>query len=173
MAEHLTRNEKVVGSIPTISSNNSRISVDIRELLHFLGSFIFCPALYLMLKRGCCAAPYLCGISQNPQPDPHGERLENDAGAPILFLRYPRHDAAYGPGGLVLFLAGGVGVDAEGKSSVVMPQHGGICFHVHTVLQRHCREGVPLWHNKYVQYLGASAVPLTAANRCSSTSSIF
>ena len=41
MAEHLTRNEKVVGSIPTISSNNSRISDDIRELLHFYAYFSF------------------------------------------------------------------------------------------------------------------------------------
>ena len=39
MVEHLTRNEKVVGSIPTISSNNLGISGDIPRLFHFFSDF--------------------------------------------------------------------------------------------------------------------------------------
>lgn len=41
MAEHLTRNEKVVGSIPTISSKKSWISTDIQDFLHFYCAFVF------------------------------------------------------------------------------------------------------------------------------------
>ncbi len=41
MAEHLTRNEKVVGSIPTISSKKSWISTDIQDFLYFYCAFVF------------------------------------------------------------------------------------------------------------------------------------
>ena len=44
--------------------------------------------------------------------------------------------------GFVLFLAGGVGVGAQGETSVEVAQHGGYCFHIHTVLQGRGSEGV-------------------------------
>ena len=48
----------------------------------------------------------------------------------------------------ILLLPGGVGVGAEGEARIVVAQHSGYRFHIHTVLQCHGREGMPLWHNK-------------------------
>ena len=65
----------------------------------------------------------------------------------ILFLHHLRHKAAHSPGCLILFLAGGVGVGSESEPGVVVTQHSGYGFHIHTILQRHCRESVPLRYN--------------------------
>ena len=89
----------------------------------------------------------------------HGERCGNDTRAPEIksgapavrrfcFSNHLRHEATYGPDGLVLLLTGGVGIGAEGKARVVVPQHGEYRFHIHAVLQGHGRKNVPLWHNK-------------------------
>lgn len=45
-------------------------------------------------------------------------------------------------GGLVLFLAGGVGVGPQGEACVVMPQHGRDRLDVHAVLEGQGGEGV-------------------------------
>ena len=52
------------------------------------------------------------------------------------------HEAAHGGSRLVLLLASGVGVGAQGETGVEVAQHGGHCFHIHTVLQRCGGEGV-------------------------------
>ena len=44
-------------------------------------------------------------------------------------------EAAHGGGCLALFLPGGVGVGPQGEPGVEVAQHGGYCFHIHTVLQ--------------------------------------
>ena len=43
---------------------------------------------------------------------------------------------------LFLHLPGGVGVGAQGESCVIVPQHRGDCFHVHSILQCHGSEGM-------------------------------
>ena len=67
----------------------------------------------------------------------------------LLFTRLYNlsQDGAHGLGSLVLFLPCGVGVGAQGKPSVVVPQHGGHRFHVHAVLEGRGGEGVPLRYN--------------------------
>ena len=52
------------------------------------------------------------------------------------------HEAAHSGGCLVLFLPGGVGVGPQGEPGVEVAQHGGYCFHIHTVLQGRGSEGV-------------------------------
>ena len=66
-----------------------------------------------------------------------GHKIRRSCCVLILFLHYLRHKAAHSPGGLILFLTGGVGIGAEGKPGVVVTQHSGYGFHVHTVLQCH------------------------------------
>ena len=65
-----------------------------------------------------------------------------------MCLYHLRHEAAHGFRRLVLHLAGGVGVGAEGEARVVVSQHTGDRLDVHPVLQGQCGKGVPLWHNK-------------------------
>ena len=43
---------------------------------------------------------------------------------------------------LFLHLPCGVGVGSQGEPCVIVPQHQGDCFHVHSILQRHGSEGV-------------------------------
>ena len=50
--------------------------------------------------------------------------------------------AAHNGSGFVLFLPGSVGVGAQGETGVEVAQHGGHCFHIHTVLQGRGSEGV-------------------------------
>lgn len=58
-------------------------------------------------------------------------------------LPHLRHEVPHGLGCFILFLAGGVGVGAEGEPGVVVPQHGGDGFDVHAVLKSQGGEGVP------------------------------
>ena len=51
-----------------------------------------------------------------------------------------RHEAAHFLRGLLLHLSCGVGVSAEGEARVVVTQHRGYCFHIHTVLECQGRE---------------------------------
>ncbi len=51
-----------------------------------------------------------------------------------------RHEAAHFLRGLLLHLPCDVGVGAEGEARVVVAQHRGYCFHIHTVLQCQGRE---------------------------------
>ena len=64
------------------------------------------------------------------------------SGAFFLFLSNLFQKAAHGSCGLVLFLPGGVGVGPQGEPGVEVAQHGGYCFHIHTVLQGGGGEGV-------------------------------
>ena len=52
------------------------------------------------------------------------------------------HEAAHSGSGFVLFLASGVGVGPQSEPSVEVAQHGGHCFHIHTVLRGRCGESV-------------------------------
>ena len=52
------------------------------------------------------------------------------------------HEVAHGFSRFILLLSGGVGVGAEGKSSVVVAQHTGHRFDVYTVLQCQGCEGM-------------------------------
>ena len=54
-----------------------------------------------------------------------------------------------------------------------MPQVFLQSFDVLSIFNHGNGVGMPLWHNKYVQFLGASVCPSVAANRCSSMDSIF
>ena len=53
----------------------------------------------------------------------------------VLSLQDLFHKVTHGLGSLVLFLPGGVGVGPQGEPGVEVAQHGGHCFHIHTVLQ--------------------------------------
>lgn len=53
----------------------------------------------------------------------------------FLSLQDLFHKVTHGLGSLVLFLPGGVGVGPQGEPGVEVAQHGGYCFHIHTVLQ--------------------------------------
>ena len=61
---------------------------------------------------------------------------------PLRLLSHLRHEVSHGLRCLVLLLAGGVGVGAEGESCIVMSQHGGDGFDVHAVLESQGGEGV-------------------------------
>ena len=91
----------------------------------------------------------------DPHRDPHAETAGKDERAPDGKICFPARffiaffslilydlpqDAAHGLGGLVLLLPRGVGVGAQGKASVVVPQHGGHGFDVHAVLEGGGRE---------------------------------
>ena len=52
----------------------------------------------------------------------------------LISLHHLRHEAAHCLCGLVLFLAGGVGVGAESESGIVVAQHTADSFHIHAVL---------------------------------------
>ena len=60
----------------------------------------------------------------------------------FLSLQDLFHKTAHSGGCLVLFLASGVGVGPQGETGVEVAQHGGYCFHIHTVLQGRGSEGV-------------------------------
>ena len=60
----------------------------------------------------------------------------------FLYLSDLLHEVAHGGSRLVLLLASGVGVGAQGETGVEVAQHGGYCFHIHTVLQGRGSEGV-------------------------------
>ena len=55
-----------------------------------------------------------------------------------------RHEVTHCLGCLVLFLPGGVGIGAERKAWIGMPQHTGYCADIHAVLQGYRSEGMPL-----------------------------
>lgn len=53
------------------------------------------------------------------------------------------HEATHNGRRLVLFLASGVGVDAEDEARIEMVQHTGHGFDIHTILQGCSGKGVP------------------------------
>ena len=94
------------------------------------------------------------GQRLDPHRDPHAERAGKVQRVPDGKICFPArhffsvlhdllHEIAHGLGGLVLLLPGGVGVGAQGKPGVKVPQHGGHRFHVHAVLESRGGEGVP------------------------------
>ena len=64
------------------------------------------------------------------------------SGAVFLFLSNLFHETAHGGGGFVLLLASGVGVSPQSEPGIEVAQHGGHCFHIHTVLQRRGSESM-------------------------------
>ena len=60
-----------------------------------------------------------------------------------VFLHDLRHKIPHHLSGFILLLPGGMGVGFQGEACIVVPQHSGDGFDVHTVLQSHCCEGVP------------------------------
>ena len=58
-----------------------------------------------------------------------------------------RHEIAHLFGCAFLHLPCDVGVGAKGKSRVEMAEHTGHCFHVYAILERQCRECMPLRYN--------------------------
>lgn len=58
------------------------------------------------------------------------------------------HEITHGLRRLVLHLACGVGVGAQGKPRIVVAQHTGDCLDIHAVLECQGGEGMPLWHNR-------------------------
>ena len=50
---------------------------------------------------------------------------------------------AHGGSRLVLLLASGVGVGAQGETGVEVAEHGGDSLYIHAVLQGHGSEGMP------------------------------
>ena len=66
----------------------------------------------------------------------------------FLSLQDLFHKTAHSGGCLVLLLASGVGVGPQSEPGVEVAQHGGHCFHIHTVLQRRGSESMPIPYNK-------------------------
>ena len=64
-----------------------------------------------------------------------------------MVLHHLGHEISHGFRRLILHLAGGVGVGAEGKPCVVVAQHTGDRLDVHAVLESQGCEGVPLRYN--------------------------
>ena len=60
----------------------------------------------------------------------------------FLSLSNLLHEAAHGGSRLVLLLASGVGVSPQSEPGIEVAQHGGHCFHIHTVLQRRGSESM-------------------------------
>ena len=92
----------------------------------------------------------------DPHRDPHAEmrqrkqwtqerRTGRRASCPAYFflpLSNLLHEAAHSGSSFVLLLASGVGVGPQSEPGVEVAQHGGYCFHIHTVLQGRGSEGV-------------------------------
>ena len=74
-------------------------------------------------------------------------------------LHYLCHEAAHLRCGIILHLSGGVGIGSEGESGIVVAQHGGHSFDIHTVLECQGGEGVAeimksyVWQISILQYL--------------------
>ena len=94
----------------------------------------------------------------DPQLDPHGEMSGKVQRAPdrkfglparyscVLVVRVSHHLAHEIPHGfrrLILHLPGGVGVGTQGEARIVVPQHTGDRFNIHSVLQGQGGEGMP------------------------------
>ena len=60
----------------------------------------------------------------------------------FLYLSDLLHEVAHGGSRLVLLLASGVGVSPQSEPGIEVAQHGGHCFHIHTVLQRRGSESM-------------------------------
>ena len=104
---------------------------------------------------------YFCGFSLThtvTHTPKYPERVrERQAGSfaflPGFFVAFYvlhdlRHEISHRLCRSILLLPGGVGVGAEGEARVVVPQHTGDRFYIHTILEGQGRECVPLWHNK-------------------------
>ena len=63
------------------------------------------------------------------------------------FLHDLRHEIAHLFGGALLHLPRDVGVGSQCESRVEMTEHTGYRFYVHAVLERQCRECMPLRYN--------------------------
>ena len=76
-----------------------------------------------------------------------GGKVSSPAFCVLFCLHHLCHEAAYSLCGFLLLLPGGVGVGTESEPRVIVSQHTADRFHVHAVLQRQRREGMPLRYN--------------------------
>ena len=67
--------------------------------------------------------------------------------AALLFLQHLRHEISHLFGGTFLHLARDVRVSAEREARIEVSEHTRYGFHVHAVLERQCRECMPLRYN--------------------------
>ena len=65
----------------------------------------------------------------------------------LLFSHHLRHEIAHLFGGAFLHLACDVGVGSQRETCVEMTEHTGYRFYVYAVLERQCRECMPLRYN--------------------------
>ena len=130
--EQLIRNQQVrCSSHPTSSKKHRKLRF----------SVLFC------CENAENGASQNVGQLPDPHRDPHNEMcgksqraperrlcLLSGIFAPFFCLHDLRHEAAHRLCGLVLLLPCSVGVGAEGKACIIVPQHTADRFHVHTVL---------------------------------------
>ena len=76
-----------------------------------------------------------------------GEDMYSIRSVALLFLHDLRHEISHLFGGTFLHLARDVGVGAERKACIKVTEHAGHRFYVYAVLERQCRECVPLRYN--------------------------
>ena len=80
----------------------------------------------------------------------------------MLHLNCLGYEGTHSLGGFFLHLVGYVGVGVQGEACTVVTQDAGDGFGVYSLLDRQRGEGVPLWHNKFVQFLSVSTPSLCA-----------
>ena len=61
----------------------------------------------------------------------------------VLHLHHLGHEVSHSFRRLILHLAGGVGVGAQGEACIVVAQHTGDCLDIHAILQGQGCEGMP------------------------------
>ena len=99
-----------------------------------------------------------CEIRLDPHRDPHGEmsreRRRGYAWYPLrrsVFFaacsHHLCHEITHLFGGALLHLPRDVGVGAQCEACIKVTEHAGHRFYVHAVLERQCRERVPLRYN--------------------------
>ena len=113
--------QKAGGSNPSRRAKNPRNRK--------ISGILFCISCYFRLP------PF---SDPNADPNGSGQRKASDNA---------REDIAHGLGGFQLRVGGNVGVGVQREACGVVAQHGGYRFHIHTVLECHGGEGVPLRYN--------------------------
>ena len=63
------------------------------------------------------------------------------------YLHDLRHEFAHLFGGTFLHLPRDVGIGSQREARVEVAEHTGYCLYVHAILERQCRECVPLRYN--------------------------
>ena len=131
--EQLIRNQQVVCSSHISSSRKRWKSLGFHRFLNFFDkyltriSFPFWPTIALLHIDSLEAS--FCGTRSRPTTWPTrgkirkrrksaGRKIRRSRCVRSLPLHHLRHEAAHGSGGLLLLLAGGMGIGAEGKPCI-------------------------------------------------------